>query len=109
MAIATIRTDDLDGSTDDVTLVKFAVKGVEYEIDLSESNRAKFDEQLAPYVDAARLGGTVGKKTRRMGSVEPRDTAAIRAWAIGQGIPVSPRGRVRQDVIDAYDEAARNA
>jgi hypothetical protein len=33
----------------------------------------------------------------------PPSTAAIRAWAVGQGLPVSDRGRIRADVVAAYE------
>ena len=32
-------------------------------------------------------------------------SAQVRAWAIGQGLPVSDRGRVRADITAAYDRA----
>jgi hypothetical protein len=32
-------------------------------------------------------------------------TAAIRAWAVGQGLPVSDRGRLRPEIVAAYEAA----
>jgi hypothetical protein len=33
------------------------------------------------------------------------DPAAVRAWAKGKGVDVSPRGRIKADVIEAYRAA----
>jgi hypothetical protein len=33
------------------------------------------------------------------------DSRKVRAWAIGQGIPVGKRGRIKPDVIARYNEA----
>lgn len=35
----------------------------------------------------------------------PASTAEMRAWAIDQGLPVASKGRLRPEVIAAYDEA----
>jgi len=44
--------DDLDGGDAEET-VKFALDGIQYEIDLSDKNAAKLREVFAPYVGAA--------------------------------------------------------
>ncbi|WP_433388664.1 histone-like nucleoid-structuring protein Lsr2 [Micromonospora sp. KLBMP9576] len=49
-----VVTDDLDHSTDNVRTYRFALDGVEYEIDLSPSNQQRMREALAPYVAAGR-------------------------------------------------------
>jgi amphi-Trp domain-containing protein len=33
------------------------------------------------------------------------DTAAVRAWAAANGVPVSPRGRIKEEVLQAYRAA----
>jgi hypothetical protein len=33
------------------------------------------------------------------------DTAAVRAWAAANGLAVSPRGRIKDEVIQAYRAA----
>jgi hypothetical protein len=33
------------------------------------------------------------------------DPAAVRAWAKGNGVEVSPRGRIKADVIEAFRAA----
>lgn len=53
--------DDIDGKPAAET-VSFALRGVEYEIDLSEKNAASLDRALAKYVKTARRVG--GRKQR---------------------------------------------
>ncbi|GEL17337.1 histone-like nucleoid-structuring protein Lsr2 [Pseudonocardia asaccharolytica] len=112
--------DDLDGSDASET-VEFAVDGRTYEIDLSEVNRRKLDEALAPFVAAARNTGRGGSR-RRVGAstvVASRQAAgsaagataaevrarneAIRAWARENGFEVSSRGRIRGEILEAYE------
>ena len=61
--------DDLDGGDAEET-VKFALDGIQYEIDLSESNAAKLRDIFAPYVGAgakvARGGVVVGGRAARV-------------------------------------------
>lgn len=47
-------TDDMDHSTDNVGTYRFALEGVEYEIDLAPHNLARIREALAPYIAAGR-------------------------------------------------------
>ncbi|RKF22818.1 histone-like nucleoid-structuring protein Lsr2 [Micromonospora globbae] len=49
-----VVTDDIDHSTDNVGTHRFALDGVEYEIDLSPQNLQRMREALAPYVAAGR-------------------------------------------------------
>src|SRR5215469_15488159 len=85
--------DDVDGGPADET-VRFAIGGVDYEIDLSRKNAAAFRRQLAPFVDHARKVGR-GARRRPGRSAASRDrSGAIRAWAKEQGIGVSDRGRI---------------
>jgi hypothetical protein len=97
-----ILIDDLDGSAADET-VTFALDGVNYEIDLSSSNAARLRETFAPFAAVATRVGGRRKAGRRSGS----DSGAtdIRAWALGQGMSVSTRGRVSAEVRAAYEAA----
>jgi nucleoid-associated protein Lsr2 len=98
--------DDIDGGAADET-VRFAIGGVDYEIDLSKKNAAAFRRQLAPFVDHARKVGR-GARRRPGRSAASRDrSGAIRAWAKEQGIAVSDRGRIPVGVVEQY-EAANN-
>ena len=103
--------DDIDGS--DITedkggRVEFSVRGVSYEIDLSAANAAKFDKALKPYIDAAnKVGGKRGGRSK-VGSANnssPEHLAAIRDWARKNGHKVSDRGRIKAEIVEAFDAA----
>ena len=54
-----VVTDDLDGpDTPAAETVRFALDGVSYEIDLSETNAARLRDQLALWVGHARRTGS---------------------------------------------------
>ncbi|MCB5280550.1 Lsr2 family protein [Arthrobacter sp. ES1] len=92
--------DDLDGSKATET-VRFALDGHKYEIDLGDRNADELRGELTRFVEAARKTSTVkAPGVRRLSSAV--DTKAVRAWAVGQGINVNPRGRVRGDVVQRY-------
>ena len=100
--------DDLDGGDADET-VKFALDGIQYEIDLSDKNATKLRDILAPYVGAgsrvARGGVVVGGRAARGrgGATADREqNKAIREWARKQGMKVSDRGRIPQEIVDEF-------
>lgn len=105
-------TDDLlgDGTPADET-VTFALDGVTYELDLSADNAAKLRDQLGPWTGVARrISGrkaTGGAKRGRAASGSGTPANEIRQWARSQGMEVSERGRVSDEVKAAY-EAAHN-
>ncbi|MDN5855164.1 MAG: Lsr2 family protein [Actinomycetia bacterium] len=98
--------DDLDGtelSEGDAESVRFALDGVEYELDLSDANAAALRELIGPYIEAGRRTGgrrRTGGHMRQV--VTDVDTRAVRIWAKSRDIEVSSRGRVPQHVIDRY-------
>lgn len=99
--------DDIDGSEAAET-VTFALDGVSYEIDLTDANATKLRGALAPWVGSARRAGrrsatTSGRRGARSSSRE--ELAEIRNWARANGHKVSDRGRISQDVRDAYTKA----
>ncbi len=100
--------DDLDGGDAQET-VKFALDGVQYEVDLSDSNAKKLREALAPYVGAgskiARGGVVVGGRAARGrgGATADREqNKAIRDWAKKAGKDISDRGRIPQEIVDEF-------
>lgn len=107
MATKTFLVDDLDGGTADVTIV-FAIEGESYSLDLSNKNADKFRKALAPYIEAAQNI----KESRRnqvdqvAEAVERRQ--AIRAWAEKKGYEISARGKIPQDILDAYNQTKRS-
>jgi hypothetical protein len=96
--------DDLDGGPA-VETVRFAVGGAEYEIDLNKKNAGAFRKQLAPFVEHARRAGWAPRHRAGRSAAGRERGAAIRAWAAGQGIAVSARGRIPADVVEQYDAA----
>lgn len=119
MAQKTIVTlvDDLTGKeAEDIRTVEFALDGVTYEIDLDEKNGAALRDALANYVAAGRRTGgrrSAGGRRRGAGTGTPRATSPggydretskqIREWAKGQGFEVSDRGRVPNNVVEAWE------
>ncbi|AWG70734.1 MULTISPECIES: histone-like nucleoid-structuring protein Lsr2 [Mycobacteroides] len=105
--------DDIDGS--DITdgngdRVEFSLRGVDYQIDLSAANIAKLDKALKPYVAAAtRIRGGRGRRPKNVGnesaSASKEQLAAIRQWARKHGYEVSDRGRIKAEVIEAFEAA----
>jgi hypothetical protein len=121
MAQKTIVTlvDDLTGEeAEDITTVEFALDGVTYEIDLDDKNSARLRDALAEYVSAARRTGGRrssggGRRRSGAGTGTPRATSPggydretskqIREWAKAQGFEVSDRGRVPNNVVEAWE------
>lgn len=104
--------DDLDGGDADET-VKFALDGVQYEIDLSAKNADKLRHVFAPYVTAGTKigrGGVVvgGRAARGRGgaAADREQNRAIRAWAKKEGKEISDRGRIPQEIVEEYHAKA---
>ena len=88
--------------------IEFTYQGTVYTIDLSAKNAAKYHETMDFYVThAQRVGKARGNVTplRRGRKNEEVDTQAVRAWAASNGYQISPRGRIRGEILDAYREA----
>lgn len=99
--------DDFDGKPlpEDTQPIHLAFDGKQWEIYLSDANAEKLRTTLAEYTDNAQR--VYRHQPRRSGAGSTRrkgteDLAAIRDWARENGIEVSERGRVAQDVKDAY-------
>jgi hypothetical protein len=93
--------DDLTGGPADET-VRFSLDGVDYEIDLSAHNAERLRSDLDVFVAAARRVRTRAFRDIATPRVDRAQLTAIREWARGQGLPVSPRGRIPESVLDAY-------
>lgn len=104
--------DDLDG-TKAAENVSFAIDGVEYSIDLSDTNAEKLRGALEPFVDnAQRVGGRKkgsggyggGIRLQRPGT-DKEQNQAIRRWAASQDIKLSDRGRIPLTVVEQFKAA----
>ncbi|WP_151530406.1 MULTISPECIES: Lsr2 family protein [Corynebacterium] len=102
--------DDLDQTPleeDAVHIVHFAVEGREYVLDLSAENAAKFRQDMQPYMTAGRAVSTAGRGRRKAAAATGRNNQSreIRKWAQDNGYKVAARGKIPQEVYDAYYEA----
>lgn len=99
--VNTVVTDDLDGSPA-AEAVSFSFDGLAYEIDLGPANRERMQKLLQPFIEAGRRVG--GRRPSRSASAR-LETAAIRTWALAQGLQVAERGRISADVVAKYKAA----
>ena len=101
--------DDFDGSTEGVRTVTIGLDRQTVELDLSEANYAKVSDFLTPYLDAGRkTSSTSTTGTRRKPNSsdgKQGDNQAIREWAEANGHKVSARGRIKKEIVDAYQAA----
>lgn len=96
-------TDDLDGS-DDATTISFGLDGVAFMIDLNAKHENELRDRLAPFVEAARRVRTGSTGGGRVPARANKDrNAAIRSWAVDNGVELPARGRIAGIVVDAYD------
>jgi Lsr2 len=98
-----LYVDDIDGSQAEGT-VRFGLDGADYEIDLSAKHADQFARELGPYIAVARKlspARTAGRAPR----AGRHDQSDVRAWARGQGLKVSDRGRIPADVLARYHAA----
>ncbi|BCK55949.1 histone-like nucleoid-structuring protein Lsr2 [Nocardia wallacei] len=127
----TVVTDDFDGNEiqDGHALeVKISIAGAEYRLDLRPENVDKFRAHIRKWLEAAQSGGAepeapaerraaparrTGRPTTKRGSrrkgPSPRrpreEIQAVREWALAHGFEVSPRGRISNEVHDAFKAA----
>jgi hypothetical protein len=91
-----------DGAGESVT---FGVDGAAYAIDLTDNHAAEFRALLEPYVSAARKADRVAPAQRTRSTAPKQDLKAVREWASANGYEVSSRGRVPNEVQQAYAAA----
>jgi len=96
----------LEGQFSTVTTrARFGFEGADYEIDLSSKHARAFRAQLAPFVEHARKAGReLARRPARTAAACAR-SGDIRAWAKGQGIALSVRGRIPASVVRRYQPA----
>jgi hypothetical protein len=107
MARIVTVVDDLDKSEDDVQQVEFTYGGKRYEIDLGKKNRDAMDKAMKKYLDAAtELGeAIVPKAATATTTARAKHLARVRDWAGKNKFEVSDRGRIPDDVREAYNTA----
>lgn len=110
MAAITSLVDDFDKvTTDGVETIPFTYKGKSYEVDLSLGNQKELDELLGQYIEVGRevssaKAASGAKRARSLTRTRTADTDTqkIREWAAANGHDVSKRGRISDDVRNAY-------
>ncbi len=104
--VQVVLIDDLDGGEAEES-VSFSLDGVSYEIDLSAANAEALRESVAEWIGhARRISGRAGRgRGAGRGRPAKADLTDVRSWARENGYPVSDRGRVAADVMNAYEAA----
>jgi hypothetical protein len=101
--------DDFDHSTERVGTYRFALEGKTYEIDLSETNRDRLRDALAPFIAAGRRVAAAPAQ-RHTGAAGRERTRQVRTWwkdnwqRLQLPEPNSV-GVIPTRVRDAYDQA----
>lgn len=104
MAKIVFYRDDFDGTEDSTVQPRvFRFENGTLNIDLSDANYGTLTNALMAAVEPYRLKGEWTE--RETGNDE---NTLIREWARANGRDVSSRGRIAQDVIDAYREAHKS-
>lgn len=110
MATKVIMVDDLDGHDgEDVTKRDFEISGTTFTIDLGDENYKKLDElltALTPYLEKAVKVRQAGRVRKGAADAGPRlrghSNGDVRAWAAEQGIEVSERGKIADEVYEKF-------
>lgn len=117
MARKVVTLDDLDGTSEAAETILYLYDGQYLEVDLSEENAAKFRKALAPYITVSRTvpAKDAGRRVLSNGSTQTAinatvildeiDPAIVRAWAIKNGHEISEKGRVPQNIVEAWRQA----
>ena len=100
--VLTTLQDDIDGSAA-VETIRFALNGVEWEIDLSERNANRLRNSLNDFITHGRkLGAKRERNADSSRDFEPKD---VREWAEANGIEVNSRGRIPAEIVERYRSA----
>ncbi|WP_331758759.1 Lsr2 family protein (plasmid) [Nocardia sp. NBC_01377] len=114
----TVTRDDWTGDIVEPTdiaptqVTTFTFNGREYSLDLSLASAEELEATLTPWMKKASRVTVVGRRARQGGRVGPSQSEeansqspnGIREWARNNGFPISPRGRIPESVIKAYQD-----
>jgi hypothetical protein len=96
--------DDIDGSVATQS-VFFGVDGQRYQIDLNDQHVDELRTKLSPFLAVARRVRDEPGRGRGGAVADPNRNAAIRQWALDEGVELPSRGRIAAAVMQAYDES----
>ncbi|MFC6712832.1 histone-like nucleoid-structuring protein Lsr2 [Branchiibius cervicis] len=97
------RVEVVDGES-----IPFSFRGVDYVIDLTAQEAKEFDEAIALYTGhGQRVGGRkrTGSAASSSTGADREQLAKIREWAKDNGYQVAERGRIKAEILDAYEAA----
>jgi len=117
VATRVITVDDFDGHEgEDVTKRDFQLGETTYTIDLGDENFKKLQEAievLTPYLEKANRVKQAGRARRTTSDTVPRlrgySNSDVREWARQEGIEVSSRGKIGDDVYEKFIAAHPDA
>ncbi|MDN5760639.1 MAG: Lsr2 family protein [Tomitella sp.] len=102
--VITELIDDIDKTSPADETVRFALDGRHYEIDLTTARASEFRSALHSWSSHARRPAR--RRMRQPVVAAPRpdreQVRAIRAWGQRNGYAVADRGRIPDQVIDAF-------
>jgi nucleoid-associated protein Lsr2 len=110
VATKVITVDDIDGyDGDDVAKRQFEVGNATFTIDLGEGNFKRLQELLdglAPYLEKASEVKQAGRTRKSATDSGPRlqgyTNTDVRAWAGREGVEVSVRGKIADEVYEKF-------
>ncbi len=117
MATKVIMVDDVDGyEGEDVAKRDFELGGALYTLDLGDANYKKLQEALdalAPFLEKATVVKQAGRARKSVADTSPRlrgySNSDVREWANEEGIEVSARGKIADEVYAKFIEAHPDA
>jgi hypothetical protein len=113
-----VLVDDLDGSElpEDTKPVTFSLGRTTYNLYLSDKNHEKFLNDLNKYIaNAETVTGAAPRASSSASSADKEKLKAVREWAQatgykyknakGEEVTLGDRGRIPQEIVDAYEAA----
>lgn len=106
LLVSDLSGDELEAGQGET--INFSYRGSDYTIDLTDKEAAGFDKAVAMYIEHATKVGGRGRSSSRRSSGSGRskeELAQIREWLKANGHEVSERGRIKSELLEAYDTA----
>lgn len=117
MGRKTVLVDDLDGTELPETAkpITLSLGRTTYALYLSEKNHGKLLDALNPFIENAETISGSSRTAPSTAGTDKEKLKAVRAWAqstgykyknaAGEEVTLGDRGRIPQEVIDAYESA----
>lgn len=103
-----VIVDDLDG-TSPATTTEIVLDGEKYIVDLSKKHKSDLRKALKRYLDAAEQAKKPSAARMPVNPDERKaQVAEIRQWATKHNIAVPSRGRLPRNIVEQYEEWAKN-